>query len=158
MRPPGDSADTHGMSECEQCGATASGVEVLCKFCKKPLSAELLSSAVECPRCHTPNRPERTDCTQCHGSLLIACIFCGHGSTLGSQACQSCGEQFAGAEQRMSDRKTEQLMGAVGNVMSALTGTVLPGLTGEKREPEVHRSEPRRSRDDDGGDPPKMED
>lgn len=143
------------MSQCEHCGATASGVEVLCKFCRKPLTAELMASAVECPGCRTPNRPDRTTCTQCHGSLLIPCLFCGHGSSLGSQACQGCGEIFAGAEQRKSDKKTAELLGAVGNVMSALTGAVLPGLGAPAAEPHEERAERRPSRADD--DPPKMD-
>ncbi len=115
------------MAECENCGAPDDGEHVLCKFCKSPISKDLLTSAIECPTCKAPNRPGRTNCSACNGSLLRTCIFCGHQSPASLSDCQKCNEAFAGAEERKKKQGTEHMLGAVGNFVTNLVGAASGG-------------------------------
>jgi hypothetical protein len=110
------------MAECENCGAPDNGQDVICKFCKSPVSKDLLSSAIACPVCRAANRPGRTQCSSCNGSLLLQCVFCGHASPASMSDCQKCGESFLGAQERKSQREADKLLGAVGSFVSNLVG------------------------------------
>ena len=110
------------MAECENCGAPDNGVDVLCKFCKQPIAKDVLAAAIPCPTCRAPNRPGRTQCSSCNGSLLVACVFCGHGTAASKTECERCGEAFAGAAERKQQREAEKLLGAVGNFVGNLVG------------------------------------
>ena len=110
------------MAECENCGAADNGADVICKFCNHPIAKDLLASAIPCPVCRAPNRPGRTECSSCRGSLLLQCIFCGHATPASKSDCDKCGEAFAGAAERKQSREAERLLGAVGGFVSNLMG------------------------------------
>lgn len=109
---------------CENCGAPDSGADVLCRFCRNPISKELLASAIACPNCRTPNRAERTHCSACNWGLLQMCIFCNHASPVNAQACQRCGEVFAGAKDRKDQRAAEQILGGITSFVGNIAGIV----------------------------------
>jgi hypothetical protein len=115
------------MADCENCGAPDDGEHVLCKFCKSPISKDLLSSAIPCPTCKAPNRAGRPTCAACNGSLLLACVFCGHQSPASFSDCQKCGQGFAGAAERKKKQETEHLLGAVGNFVTNIVGAAQSG-------------------------------
>jgi hypothetical protein len=111
---------------CENCGAPDTGADVICKFCRNPISKALLEGAVQCPNCRTPNRSERTQCSACNCGLMQMCIFCNHASPVNAQECQRCGEAFAGAKERKDAKAADQILGGitnfVGNIAGALAG------------------------------------
>ena len=113
------------MSSCLNCGAADDNVSVVCRFCKTPYSEEISREAIRCPGCGAPNRGGRTACAACKASLLIACVFCGHGTAQPASACSHCGEGFAGAAERKSARETEKLLGAAANVLGAIAGVAV---------------------------------
>jgi hypothetical protein len=109
------------MAECNNCGAPDDGEHVVCKFCKQPITKDLLDSAIACPTCRAPNRAGRSTCSSCNGSLLYTCVFCGHQTVASKSDCEKCGEAFAGAAERKQQRESEKLIsgvaGFVGNVL-----------------------------------------
>jgi hypothetical protein len=115
------------MAECENCGAPDDGEHVMCKYCKSPITKDLLSSAIACPVCKAPNRAGRSTCSSCNGSLLLTCLFCGHESPASMSDCQKCGEAFAGAAERKKTHDTEHMLGAVGSFVTNLVGAASGG-------------------------------
>jgi hypothetical protein len=118
----------HG-AECENCGAPDDGEHVLCKYCKSPITKDLLKSAITCPTCKAPNRAERTNCSACNGSLLMTCLFCGHQSPASFSDCQKCGQGFAGAAERKKQAETDHLIGTVTNFVGNLVGAAQNAAT-----------------------------
>ena len=114
-------------SECENCGAPDDGEHVLCKYCKSPITKDLLKSAVACPTCKAPNRAGRANCAACNGSLLLTCLFCGHQSPASFSDCQKCGQGFAGAAERKKQQETDHLIGTVTNFVGTLVGAASQG-------------------------------
>lgn len=69
-----------------------------------------------------------------------------------------CGEGFAGAQERKSQREADSLIGAVGNALGMLTGNSEPLSRSDRPPPRQGTSRGGRGgSDDDGGDPPPME-
>lgn len=143
---------------CENCGAPDAGVDVICRFCRNPINKQLLDGAIQCPSCRTPNRPGRTQCSACNWGLLQMCIFCNHASAVNAQACQRCGEAFAGAKERKDQQAAQEILGGITNFVGNLAGA----LTGNQGHQRHHRrDDDHRDRDyrrgggnDDNGAPP----
>lgn len=122
---------------CRSCGAPDSGELVHCRFCKAPVSAEALASAVPCPRCRAANRYGRQKCAACQSWIVVACVFCGAISPHHLPACLGCQEPFAGAPQRKAARDAErareqqmQMVGTVGSAFAPAIGAALGAAAG----------------------------
>jgi hypothetical protein len=78
----------------------------MCQYCGQAVSAELLRTAVPCPRgeCRTLNAWGATRCLRCTSWIVVQCIFCGGLSPDNRSECLSCREPFYGAPQRKAAR------------------------------------------------------
>lgn len=124
---------------CENCGAPADGKILLCTYCQKPVSAELMRTAIACPQCRTPNLAGSQRCSRCQAWVVVQCVFCSALSAYTEPACRSCHEPFAGAIQRKAARDAEiarqqqmQMISTVGSVaapfLGAVAGSLLEGV------------------------------
>jgi hypothetical protein len=119
---------------CASCGAPDTGELVICRFCQRPISDEVLRSAIPCPRCAIPNRWGKQRCVACGTWVVVSCVFCGALSPHNQQACLSCREPFAGAMERKAQRanaqsqaQASQMMGMFGNVAASFFGGMAGG-------------------------------
>ena len=95
---------------CSNCGGPDDGLAVICKFCQRPVSAQVQASAIPCPNpnCRTPNRWGRQQCYACNAWVVVSCVFCGNLSPYTCPACLTCHEPFAGAAERKMQRAYQQ--------------------------------------------------
>ena len=122
---------------CSSCGGPDDGEFVICKFCKRALSAEIAQAAIPCPRCRTLCRWGKQKCGACATWLVVSCVFCGALSPHNQSACLTCHEAFAGAPQRKAQREAQarqqqevQTFGTVGNVAASFLGALAGGAVG----------------------------
>lgn len=116
-------------ANCQSCGAPDDGEAVLCKYCRRAVSAEAQAHAVPCPQCRTPARWGKQKCPACQAWIVVACVFCGALSPHNQQACLACREPFAGAAERKMQRQQQhshaqsmQTLGTVGNIAASFLG------------------------------------
>ena len=116
---------------CPSCGSPDDGELVICKFCKRPYSAEIAQTAIPCPRCGVQCRWGKQRCGACGTWIVVSCIFCGALSPHNQSGCLSCHEAFAGAPQRKAQRDASvhqqqnvQTYGMVGNVAASFLGAM----------------------------------
>ncbi len=116
---------------CSSCGAPDDGEFVNCKFCQKAISAELLASAIPCPRCRAACRWGKQKCGACGSWIVVSCVFCGALSPHNQSACLACQEPFQGAIERKQARTQQvqhqqnmQTAGVVGNIGASFLGAV----------------------------------
>jgi hypothetical protein len=112
----------------------------MCQYCGQAVSAELLRTAVPCPRaeCRTLNVWGATRCLRCTSWIVVQCIFCGGLSPYNRSECLSCREPFYGAPQRKAARDAEiarqhgleTARGAGGGVAAPLLGVMAGGAIG----------------------------
>lgn len=116
------------MSEiaCEKCGAPAKPGEVLCEFCRAPVSADAARSSVPCPQCRELNLHAATQCVKC--KFVEQCVFCNHVSPFSEVACGTCNEPFAGAKERKAARDEERRRQQLLQTGVAVAGVALPFL------------------------------
>ena len=119
---------------CASCGAPDDGQAVICRFCQKAISAEILARAIPCPnpQCRTQNRYGRQKCGACQAWVVVSCVFCGSLSPCNVSNCLQCNEAFAGAMQRKQAAQSQQQhannmqsVGTWGNVAAAFAGAVV---------------------------------
>jgi hypothetical protein len=120
---------------CNHCGAPDDGENVFCRFCRHAYNAQLLASAIPCPRCRTACRWGKQKCSACGTWIVVACVFCGAISPHNQPACMRCGEGFQGAAERKAQRMQQQqsqqnmqMMGVVGNIGGAFLGAMAGGV------------------------------
>src|SRR5580704_12008075 len=115
---------------CANCGAPDDGSDVLCKFCKQAVSAQVQASAIPCGQCHHLNRWGRQQCQQCNAWIVVQCVFCGSLSPCSMSACMRCNEAFAGSwerkQQREGQQQTQQAEEVLGAV-AAIAGGIFLG-------------------------------
>ena len=130
-QPPSNAA------ACPSCGGPDDGEFAFCKYCKRPLSAEIVQAAIPCPQCRMACRWGKQKCGACAAWLVVSCVFCGALSPHNQSACLACHEGFAGAAQRKAQHEAAaqqqqqaQTFGVVGNVAASFLGAMAGGAVG----------------------------
>jgi hypothetical protein len=124
---------TPGAPTCATCGAPDNGERVMCGYCRRPFSEEILRWAIPCPRCATKNRWGKQRCAACSSWIVVSCLFCGALSPHNQAACLSCKEAFSGAAERKAARAAaaeQQQFAGVANMLAPAAGGLLGALAG----------------------------
>jgi hypothetical protein len=89
-----------GISNCDNCGGDRGVGRVICTYCKRPCSDELMEGAIACPSCRTLSTSDQQKCVACGVWIVVQCVFCAATSPYTATACTACHEIFAGAAER----------------------------------------------------------
>jgi hypothetical protein len=123
---------------CTSCGAPDDGELVICKFCQRPLSEEILRWAIPCPRCANKNRWGKQRCLGCGVWIVVSCLFCGALSPCSMPACLACKEPFAGAAERraaqaraVQQREVASAVNTWGPLAGGFLGAIAGGVVAE---------------------------
>lgn len=120
------------MSDCASCGAPVRPGFVLCPFCRHAYSEEDASRAVPCqdPSCGELSAWGESKCVRCAKWVVVECIFCKGLSPHNQPSCLTCGEAFAGSNERkaahdaqVSSAKTQHLVTTYAPVALSFLGS-----------------------------------
>lgn len=146
---------------CEHCGAPRHAGVMVCRFCRAPYSAEAARDGVPCPNCGLLHERDAQKCAACATWLVVQCVFCGTLSPHRDANCSKCHEAFAGAPERLAQRRQEQesrrqlemasnVGGVAVSVLGAIAGTGIVGQVANAiRSDDDDSSSRRRRRGDD---------
>lgn len=118
-------------TQCNHCGAPREPGLAACRYCRTPFVSNVHRDAVPCPSCGVLNEKGAQKCAMCSAWVVVQCVFCSALSPHNHPACDRCREPFAGAPERMQQRRQEQemqqrmqMVSSVGGVAVSLLGAV----------------------------------